>query len=107
MSAEVHQQPRPFAGQFEGNFFRDRENCFKFSKLIAVFNSLPATISIKSAAYMAAELFKINPTLGRKVRVSRSTVNRFGRFPTLCRMYDLAIMNEMTHGARNALYIRD
>lgn len=31
-----------FTGQFEGNFFRTLENCFKFRKLIAVFNSLPA-----------------------------------------------------------------
>src|ERR1700722_19536776 len=44
-ATNVHRRPptaTPFTGQFEGNFFRALENCFKFSKLMAVFNSLPA-----------------------------------------------------------------
>src|SRR5277367_3281799 len=40
----VHRRPptaTPFTGQIEGNYFLTRENRFKFSKITAIFNSLP------------------------------------------------------------------
>jgi hypothetical protein len=44
-STDVHQQPRHLRVKFEGNFVRILENCFELSKLIAIFNSLPAPIN--------------------------------------------------------------